>query len=100
MDRFALEHNLRDACASIIACEEALSSQRAQVRELERHGLDSSLARALLHIYEESKTMAVFNRECLAGALKTARYTTSAPIGRPVDDDEVFVDTNLDRLAA
>ena len=53
MDRFALEHNLRNASARIVACQEALLLQRFQVRELERGGLDASLARALLEIYEE-----------------------------------------------
>ncbi len=69
MDRFALEYNLRDACARVAACQQSLVSQRVQVRELERSGLDASVARALLDIYEESKSMALFNRDCLAKAL-------------------------------
>ena len=116
MDRFALEHNLRDASARIVACQEALLSQRSQVRELERCGLDASLARALLEIYEESKAMALFNRESLASTLKMAAFTTTAPANPPIDnasidnasidnpsidDHETFVDAEFyHRLAA
>jgi hypothetical protein len=106
MDRFALEHNLRNASARIVACQEALLSQRYQVRELERCGLDASLARALLEIYEESKAMAVFNRESLASTLKMAAFTTAAPANPPIDDlsiddHEIFVDDDFHhRLAA
>ena len=106
MDRFALEHNLRDASARIVACQEALLSQRYQVRELERCGLDASLARALLEIYEESKAMAVFNRDSLASTLKLAAFTITAPANpsiadRPIDDHEPFVDDEFHhRLAA
>jgi hypothetical protein len=101
MDRFALEHNLRDASARIVACQEALLSQRFQVRELERCGLDASLARALLEIYEESKAMAIFNRDSLANALRTANFTTTAPADPSIDDHETFVDAEFHhRLAA
>ena len=111
MDRFALEHNLRDASARIVACQEALLSQRYQVRELERCGLDASLARALLEIYEESKAMAVFNRDSLANTLRMVTFTTVAPadpsiadssIADPsIDDHETFVDAEFHhRLAA
>ena len=106
MDRFALEHNLRNASARIIACQEALLLQRFQVRELERCGLDASVARALLEIYEESKEMAVFNRGSLAGTLKMAGFTTSSPANPPIDDSsiddhETFVDDAFHhRLAA
>jgi hypothetical protein len=106
MDRFALEHSLRDASARIVACQEALLSQRFQVRELERVGLDASLARALLEIYEESKSMAVFNRDSLANTLRMATITTTAPadpsIDYPsIDDQETFVDAEFHhRLAA
>jgi hypothetical protein len=101
MDRFALEHNLRDASARIVACQEALLSQRFQVRELERCGLDASLARALLEIYEDSKAMAIFNRDSLANALRTANFTTTAPADPSIDDHETFVDAEFHhRLAA
>lgn len=101
MDRFALEHTLRDASARIVACQEALLSQRAQVRELERCGLDSSIARALLEIYEESKAMAVFNRDCLADTLRTGIFATAAPAHPSINDDEPFVDADYHhRLAA
>jgi hypothetical protein len=111
MDRFALEHNLRDASARIVACQEALLLQRFQVRELERCGLDASLARALLEIYEESKAMALVNRDSLAGTLKMAAFTTAAPTASApadpliddlaIDDHEIFYDAEFDhRLAA
>jgi hypothetical protein len=101
MDRFALEHNLRDASARIAACQEALLSQRYQVRELERCGLDASLARALLEIYEESKAMAVVNRDSLANTLRMAAFATAAPADPSIDDHETFVDAEFHhRLAA
>jgi hypothetical protein len=101
MDRFALEHNLRNASARIVACQEALLSQRYQVRELERCGLDASLARALLEIYEESKAMAVVNRDSLANTLRMAAFTTAAPADASIDDHETFFDAEFHhRLAA
>ncbi len=95
MDRFTLEHNLRGACARVVACQEALLSQRIQVRELERSGLDASVARALLDIYEESKEMALFNRDFLARSLTLAQVTSSPTAVSPIDDpanDDLFVD--------
>jgi hypothetical protein len=101
MDRFALEHNLRDAYARLLACQQDLLSQRAQVRELEQCGLDASLARALLHIYEESKEMALFNRDCLSNALRRAAFTTATAADPSIDPHETFVDADFDhRLAA
>lgn len=95
MDRFALEHNLRDACARVVACQEALLSQRIQVRELERSGLDASVARALLDIYEESKAMALFNRDFVAKSLTLAQFTGGMTVAPAIDDaanDDLFVD--------
>ena len=95
MDRFALEHNLRDACARVAACQEALLSQRIQVRELERSGLDASVARALLDIYEESKEMALFNRDFLAKSLTLAQFSGRTTAALSIDEaanDELFVD--------
>lgn len=95
MDRFALEHSLRDASARVMACRQALLSQRLQVRELERSGLDASVARALLEIYEESKEMALFNHDCLATALSRGQFTASAGAGPVIDepeDIEPFID--------
>jgi hypothetical protein len=95
MDRFHLDHNLRDACARVIACQDALLSQRVQVRELERSGLDASVARALLEIYEESKAMALFNRDCVAKSVALAQGTTGAAVDSSIDDadqDEIFLD--------
>ena len=106
MDRFALEHNLRGASARIVACQESLLSQRSQVRELERCGLDASVARALLEIYEDSKAMAIVNRDSLASTLKLAAFTITAPVDPPIDDPsiddhETFVDAEFPhRLAA
>jgi hypothetical protein len=106
MDRFALEHSLRDASARIMGCQEALLSQRSQVRELERCGLDASLARALLEIYEEAKAMAVCNRDSLASTLRMAAFTTAAPADpsiadSSIDNHETFVDAEFHhRLAA
>ena len=116
MDRFALEHNLRNASARIVACQEALLLQRFHVRELERCGLDASLARALLEIYEELKAMALVNRDSLASTLKRAAFATAAPTASApadpliddlsiddlsVDDYEIFYDADFDhRLAA
>lgn len=85
MDIFTLEHNLRSACERVTACQEAVVSQRAQVRELERHSLDASVARALLQIYEESKEMAVFNRDSLARAMLTAQFTTGTETDSSID---------------
>jgi hypothetical protein len=100
MDRFALEHNLRAASARIVACQEDLLSQRSQVRELERCGLDASVARALLEIFEESKAMAVSNRDSLASTLRMANFTTAAPAHASIDDHETLVDDFDYRLAA
>jgi hypothetical protein len=106
MDRFALEHNLRAASARIVACQETLLSQLSQVRELERCGLDASMARALLEIFEDSKEMAIFNRDSLASTLKMATFTTTAPAAASIDDpsiddQETFVDAEFHhRLAA
>jgi len=86
MDRFTLEHNLRDACARLLACQQALLSQRIQVRELERAGLDASIARDLLGIYEDSKAMALFNRDCVAKALTLAQCATSTSADLSIDD--------------
>lgn len=101
MDRFTLEHNLRDAYARLLACQQDVLSQRAQVRELERYGLDASMARALLRTYEESKEMAVFNRDCLSNALRTANFTTGTAVDPSIDPHDTSIDADFDyRLAA
>ena len=101
MDRFTLEHNLRDAYARLLASHQNLLSQRAQVRELERYGLDTSAANALLQTYEEANAMAVFNRNCLSNALRTGSFPTT-PIADPsIDDHDTYVDAHFEhRLAA
>jgi hypothetical protein len=98
MDRFVLEHNLRGACARVTACQEALLSQRVQVRELERSGLDASVARALLEIYEESKAMALFNRDCVAKSVALAQGMTGPAVDLSIDEDdhdETFLDDDF-----
>jgi hypothetical protein len=98
MDRFRLEHSLRDACARVMACDQALLSQRVQVRELERSGLDASVARTLLEIYEESKAMALFNRDCVAKSMALAQGTTGTAVDPSIDntgDDETFLDDDF-----
>lgn len=72
MDRITFEGSLRAADARVVAGQQALREQRAQVRELEQWGLDASLAKALLHIYEESHAMSVLDRRRLHQALATA----------------------------
>ena len=86
MDLFALEHNLRSACERVTACQHDVVSQRAQVLELERGHLDASVARALLQIYEESKEMALFNRNSLARTMAMAQFTTGAEADPSIDD--------------
>ena len=98
MDRFHLEHSLRAACARVTACQDALLSQRMQVRELERSGLDASVARALLEIYEESKAVALFNRDCVAKSVALAQGTTGAAVDPSIEDtdhDETFLDEDF-----
>ena len=80
------------------------------MRELERSGLDASVARALLQIYEESKAKAIVNRDSLANTLQMATFATRAPASLPIErsiDDaaigehETFDDAEFDhRLAA
>jgi hypothetical protein len=80
----------------VVACQQALLSQRVQVRELERSGLDASVAGALLEIYKESKAMALFNRDCVAKAVALARCTTgAAPSIDDADHDETFLDNDF-----
>ena len=102
MDLFTLEHNLRSACERVTACQQDVVSQRAQVRELERCNLDASVARALLLVYEESKEMAVFNRDSLAQAMLTAQFTTAAQPDPSIDAPrETVMDADAPyRLAA
>ena len=88
MDRFALAGSLRAANARVVAGQWALLEQRAQVRELEQCGLDASLAKALLRIYEESQEMSILDRNHLCHAL-----TIPVADERPsvhYDDRDVF----------
>jgi hypothetical protein len=94
MDRFALEYNLRGAAARVVACQAALLSQRAQVRELEQCGLDASPARALLNVYEQTQKMALFDRNRLTHALEAGDYERPHPAGS-IDEHEHDVDDDL-----
>ncbi|WP_422001210.1 hypothetical protein [Reyranella sp.] len=89
MDRFALEHNLRDAIARVAAGQRALMEQRAQIRELERNGFDASPARALLQVYQQSQEMNLFDRTRLAGLMEMALSDTSTS---DYDDRDLFED--------
>ena len=84
MNSVTLEGNLHQANARVVACQQALREQLAHVRELEQWGLDASVARALLRIYEESHATSILDRRRLCGALIEA--TTNAPL--PVQDND------------
>jgi hypothetical protein len=84
MDRFALASSLRAANARVAAGQWALLEQRVQIRELEQCGLDASLARALLRIYEQSQAVSIVDRNRLDRALTS--LATDAP--SPVDYDD------------
>jgi hypothetical protein len=88
MDRFALAGSLRAAHARVVAGQRALLDQRLQIRELERYGLDASLAKALLHIYEQSQALSVFDRNRLYHEL--ASPTTDEPLPIDYDDRDLF----------
>lgn len=80
MDRMNLEGSMRSVNARIASGQQALLEQRAQVRELEQWGLDASVARALLRIYEESHATSILERRRLYGALATAPACESLPV--------------------
>ena len=93
MDRFALANSLRAANARVIAGQWTLLEQRGQIRELEQCGLDASVARALLRIYEQSQAASILDRNRLHHAL------TSPAAAEPslVDyDDRGLFDTDDD----
>jgi len=70
MDRHALEFSLRAASARVALGAQALLKQRQHIRELERYGLDSGTAKALLRQYEQSQAMNLFDRDCFRQALE------------------------------
>ena len=78
MERIALEGSLCAANARVASGQQALLEQRAQVRELEQWGLDASMAKALLRIYEESHAMSILERRRLYDAL--ACVTADKPL--------------------
>ncbi len=83
MDRFALEGNLREACARVVAGQRALLEQRVQIRELELCGHNAATARALLQIYQQSQTTNILDRNRLYRELMINAADDSAPL----DDD-------------
>jgi hypothetical protein len=88
MDCFALAGSLRAANARVMAGQWALLEQRAQVRELEQCGLDASMAKALLEIYEEQQAMSVIDRNSLSQTLTRLATDRSAPVD--YDDRGLF----------
>ena len=97
MDRYTVEHNLRLACDRLVACQESLLLQRLQVRELDCSGLDATLARNLLQIYEDARDLAVSHRESLAQAARAGHYLTAAGATPAGDDND---DGDFDYLLA
>jgi hypothetical protein len=90
MDRFALASSLRAANARVAAGQWALLEQRVQIRELEQCGLDASLARALLRIYEQSQAVSILDRNRLSHALASPAATEPSPVDY---DDRGLFDT-------
>jgi hypothetical protein len=88
MDRFALASSLRVANARVAAGQWALLEQRVQIRELEQCGLDASLARALLRIYEQSQAMSILDRNRLHHALTSPAAAEPSPVD--YDDRGLF----------
>jgi hypothetical protein len=80
MERIALEGGLCAANARVASGQQALLEQRAQVRELEQWGLDASMAKALLRIYEESHAMSILERRRLYDALASASACEPSPL--------------------
>jgi len=88
MDRFGLASSLRVANARVAAGQWALLEQRVQIRELEQCGLDASLARALLRIYEQSQAMSILDRNRLHHALTGPAAAEPSPVD--YDDRGLF----------
>ena len=96
MDRIALASSLRAANARVAAGQWALLEQRVQIRELEQSGLDASVARALLRIYEESQAMSILDRNRVNRALTGPAIDAPSPVDYddrglfdPAADDDV-----------
>jgi len=87
MDRFSLADSLRAVNARVMAGQWALLEQRIQVRELEDHGLDASLAKALLQIYEQSQAMNILERKQLFHSLTIAAAADPSPVHHDDDTD-------------
>lgn len=79
MDRVTFEDSLQQANARVAAGQRALLEQRAQVRELEQCGLDASLTRALLRVYEQFQAASLYDQQRLY-TLATATPDELLPI--------------------
>lgn len=90
MDRFALANSLRAANARVMAGQWTLLEQRAQIRELEQSGLDASVARALLRIYEQSQAVSILDRNRLHQAMASPAVDQPSPVDY---DDRGLFDT-------
>lgn len=91
MDRMTLENSLRAADARVASGQQALQEQRAQIRELEQWGLDASVTKALLRIYEESHATSILERRRLYQALAMAAPHGPLPVQ---DNDRAFFDAD------
>ncbi|MFZ5783382.1 MAG: hypothetical protein ACOY4R_24550 [Pseudomonadota bacterium] len=103
MDRFAFAQNLQAAHARVAAGQRALLEQRLQIRELEDCGLDATPARALLHVYEESQEMNIFERNRLMGVLASGVLDAPSRVDyddRGLDEHETFDEDFYHRQAA
>lgn len=85
MDRIALEGSLREACARVMAGQRALLEQRVQIRELEQCGHNAATARALLHVYLQSQTTNILDRNRLYHELMVHAADDRAPIDNDIN---------------
>ena len=100
MDRVTLEGNVRQANARVVLGQQALRDQLAQVRELERWGLDASLAKSLLRIYAEQHAVSILDRRRLHQALASAMFDEPLPVQDNERDFLASDDTTYQRKAA
>jgi hypothetical protein len=64
-DRVKAVEHLEQAETRIRNSEEVIASQKAQITELERDGLDSQMARSLLTEFEQIQSVYIFDRDRL-----------------------------------
>jgi hypothetical protein len=72
MDRDALLYHLAQAERHIALGEERICRQRDLIASLERGGYDLTLARNLLHTYEQSQALHLADRARIRSALAKA----------------------------